>query len=146
MNTEQIQHFLSKGYWGSLQTCSIHDLFYTWFCTSSSLLNYKYYLLLYFWWYNKSVDVIRAKKKVLYTGRAGSSFPQGNKPHWYKRVHTGIAEFTLGEGCINITEQQLKSSASCLHRQDLILRGFAPDLENTAKTPNSTSNLDTEKD
>lgn len=88
----------------------------------------------------------QSQKKVLYTGRAGSSFPQGNKPHWYKRVHTGIAEFTLGEGCINITEQQLKSSASCLHRQDLILRGFAPDLENTAKTPNSTSNLDTEKD
>lgn len=46
------------------------------------------------------------KKKVLYTGRAGSSFPQGNQPPWYKHVHTGIAEFALGEGCINITELQ----------------------------------------
>lgn len=60
--------------------------------------------------------------KVLYTGRAGSSFPQGNKPHWYKHVHTGIAEFALGEGCINITKQQLEGSASCLHREDLILK------------------------
>lgn len=87
----------------------------------------------------------QSQKKVLYTGRAGSSFPQGNKPHWYKHVHTGTAEFTLAEGCINITEQQLKSSASCLHRHDLIFRGFVPDLKNTAKTPNSTSNLYTEK-
>lgn len=46
-----------------------------------------------------------SQMKVLYTGIACSPFPQGNKLHWYKHVHTGIPDFTLGKGYINVTER-----------------------------------------